>query len=82
MEAHKEKKEQVEKQEDNKRGSRMKKISDQINDDVKCKRELESDTMIKRIIRDNIISNGETAQAPNDVLAFSRSVHNVDSSLE
>jgi hypothetical protein len=38
--------------------------------------------MIKRIIRDNIISNGETAQAPNDVLAFSRSVHNVDSSLE
>jgi hypothetical protein len=81
MEAHKERQEQVEKQEDNTRGSRMKKISDQINDD-KSKRELESDTMIKRIIRDNIISNGETAQAPNDVLAFSRSVHNVDSSLE
>ncbi|RHN73471.1 hypothetical protein MtrunA17_Chr2g0298831 [Medicago truncatula] len=78
MEAHKERNEQVEKEE-NTRGSE-KIVDNKIND--RCKRELENDTVTKRIIRDNIISNGETAQAPNDVLAFSRSVHKVDSSLE
>lgn len=81
MEAHKERKEQVENEESTRKGSGKNIISNQINDDGSNK-ELESDTVTKRIIRDNIISNGETAQAPNDVLAFSRSVHKVDSSLE
>lgn len=50
--------------------------------------EVENDDPItKRIIRDQSIISGrdnhnERAQAPDDVLAFSRSVQNVDSSLE
>lgn len=76
MEAHKERKEQVEKEQEKKRES------NQISNDDKCKREVESDTMAKIIIRENTISSGERAQDPNDVLAFSRSVHNIDSSLE
>ncbi|CAK8531912.1 unnamed protein product [Lathyrus sativus] len=81
MEAHKERKEKVEKDNTTRGISEKKIIDNQINDD-RCKRELECDKVSKRIICDSIISNGEKAQDPNDVLAFSRSVNNVDSSLE
>jgi len=82
MEAHKERKEQVENEEKTTIGSGKKITSNQINGDRSKKELEESDTVTKKIIRDNTISNGETAQTPNDVLAFSRSVHKVDSSLE
>lgn len=81
MEAHKERKEKVEKESTTRGIPEKENVSNKINDD-RCKRELESDEVTKRIINDNIISSGETVQDPNDVLAFSRSVHNVDSSLE
>jgi len=77
MEAHKEKKEQVEKEEQMKRESR--KTSYEEN-------EKKGETVTKRVIRESIVSGGgsenESAQEPHDILAFSRSVCNVDSSLE
>ncbi|CAL5184579.1 unnamed protein product [Lathyrus oleraceus] len=81
MEARKEREEQVEK-ENTTRGISGKKIVSKKSNDDRCKRELECEKVTKRVIRDNIISSGEKAQDPIDVLAFSRSVHNVDSSLE
>ncbi|KAJ1439833.1 hypothetical protein SESBI_02055 [Sesbania bispinosa] len=86
MEAHKERKEQIEKEEDIRRGSRKQISNDDIND--KSKVEVKGDTVTKRVIREFIVSgdgsdnNENRAQAPHDVLAFSRTVHNVDSSLE
>ncbi|TYI78761.1 hypothetical protein E1A91_D06G236500v1 [Gossypium mustelinum] len=39
------------------------------------------DPMAKLVINETV-TQGDVAQNPNDVLAFSRSVHNIDSSLE
>lgn len=39
------------------------------------------DPMAKLVINESV-NEGDVAQNPNDVLAFSRSVHNIDSSLE
>ncbi|KAK7411965.1 hypothetical protein VNO78_03410 [Psophocarpus tetragonolobus] len=68
MEAHKEKMEQVQKEEEKKIGSE--KISNEEN-------EIKGDTVIKRVIGDN-----QRAQTPHDVLVFSRCVPKVDSSLQ
>ncbi|KAK7329121.1 hypothetical protein VNO77_23267 [Canavalia gladiata] len=77
METHKEKREEIEKEEEKRNGSR--KINNEEN-------ERKGDTMSKRVIRESIVSGGgknnERAQAPQDILAFSRSVRNVDSLLE
>ncbi|RDX58124.1 hypothetical protein CR513_62581, partial [Mucuna pruriens] len=74
MEAHKEKREQVEKEEEIKRGWRKSSGNEE--------NERKGESVSKRVIRESIVSDNERAQTPNDVLAFSRSVHNVDSSLE
>ena len=80
MEAHKERREQVEKEEEiMRRGSR--KTSNEDND----RSNKLGDPVTQRVIRETVVSGhneNERAQHPNDVLAFSRSVHNVDSSLE
>nr|KYP46740.1 hypothetical protein KK1_031644 [Cajanus cajan] len=73
MEAHKEKREQIKKEEEMKRGT---KSSNKENDE----------TVMKRVICESIVSGGggegERVQTLDDVLAFSRTVRNVDSSLE
>ncbi|XLS51196.1 hypothetical protein HN51_011873 [Arachis hypogaea] len=75
MEAHKERREQVEKDE----GSKKKEDNNNVN-------KLTGETVTQRVVRENVVSSigheNERAQDTNDVLAFSRSVHNVDSSLE
>ncbi|KAF7837970.1 hypothetical protein G2W53_006452 [Senna tora] len=74
MEAHKERKEQVEREEGKKH-----KYENMNNEEEKKKSEIGG--AAKRIIGESIISSGNK-EAPDDVLAFSRSVHNVDSSLQ
>lgn len=77
MEAHKERREEEEKEEEvNKKGSGGKIISNEDSD--------KSESVAKRVIRECIVAGSDNgrAQDPSDVLAFSRSVHNVDSSME
>ncbi|QCE13490.1 hypothetical protein DEO72_LG11g484 [Vigna unguiculata] len=74
MEAQKEKREE----EEMKRGSKNKNSNKEENGS-------KGETVSKRVIGESIISdagdNGR-AQTPHDVLAFFRSVRNIDSSLE
>lgn len=87
MEAHKEKTEQLEKEEEIRR--EVGKNSNKDGSSTSNKMETDQgDTVTKRLIRECIVPAGEgndsdkKAQAPHDVLAFSRSVDKVDSSLE
>jgi len=76
MEAHKEKREEVEKEEEIKGGSKN------SNEEEKGRK---GETVSKRVIGESIISDGsdkERAETPHDILAFSRSFCNIDSSLE
>ncbi|CAL0304766.1 unnamed protein product [Lupinus luteus] len=80
MEAHKEMKEELEKGKETKNGS--KNVAKEENNRSKL-----NDQVTKRVIGEFIIpssgnNENEKAQTPNDVLAFSRSVNKVDSSLE
>ena len=52
------------------------------NNNVNKPETVDLDAAIKKVIRGSIISNNQRAQAPDDLLAFSRCLHNVDSSLE
>ncbi|KAI4344478.1 hypothetical protein L6164_011699 [Bauhinia variegata] len=79
MEAHKERKEQVKREEEEMRKGSGNKII--VGEENKSG----MDPVAKRIIRDSIISDdsgNQRARAADDVLAFSRSVNKVDSSME
>ncbi|KAE9604714.1 hypothetical protein Lal_00010823 [Lupinus albus] len=83
MEAHKERKEELEKGKETKKGSKNV-ANEEYSKGSKSKLD---EQVTKRIIGEFIIpSNGnnenEKAQVPNDVLAFSRSVNKIDSLLE
>lgn len=72
MEAHKEKREEME----------MKRGSKNSNKEEKGSK---GETVSKRMIGESIISDGgdkQRAQTPHDVLVFSRCVRNIDSSIE
>lgn len=82
MEAHEERIEQVLQQEEEEHKKKIK------NDDVHGTqikiRKAVDDPVAKALIREVIISDDDDGGAvqPCDVLAFSRSVHRIDSSLE
>nr|GEW41140.1 hypothetical protein [Tanacetum cinerariifolium] len=61
----------------------MQQQKDEMN---KKKKSEDEDTMMKKVIRETIISSGasnnKTANVPDDILAFHRTVQNIDSSLD
>ncbi|XP_058189155.1 uncharacterized protein LOC131306749 [Rhododendron vialii] len=87
MEAHNERKEQVEKEE----RERMMKKEEERGEEVHSKMPEDPATKAKEVIREAIVSGGDDqrddqeedkAREPDDVLVFSRAVNKVDSSLE
>ena len=66
---------------------RREKVHQHMDEMNKKQKSEDEDTMMKKVIRETIISSGasnkdKTANVPDDILAFHRSVQNVDSSLE
>ncbi|XP_041021971.1 uncharacterized protein LOC121263203 [Juglans microcarpa x Juglans regia] len=92
MEANKERREQLEikKREEITRdqGEKKKKNNNNFPENTTTQSSTGFDPMAKILIRETIVadSGGDQgdhgAEAPDDVLAFSRSVHKIDSSLE
>ncbi|BAT80112.1 hypothetical protein LR48_Vigan04g007000 [Vigna angularis] len=76
MEAHKEKREEMEKEEEMKTG---------LKNSNKEENGSKGQTVSKRMIGESIISDGgdkQRAQTPHDLLVFSRCVRDIDSSTE
>lgn len=78
MEANKERREQVEMKKEEKQEEKKNEVLESKNHTAGF------DPMAKLLIRKSIVPDGgdRGAEAPEDVLAFSRSVHKIDSSLE
>nr|XP_043623198.1 uncharacterized protein LOC122594983 [Erigeron canadensis] len=71
METNKERREQLQQEQQQK----------QIKE-AKNKKQDEKEDPIINVIRESIVTSTKEANQPDDILAFSRSVNNVDSSLE
>lgn len=85
MEANKERREQVEKKEEDEETKKKKKKNDGRPDQSATETPAPAglDPTAKTLIRESIITeDGGGGKAADDVLAFSRSVHKIDSSLE
>lgn len=86
MEAHKERREQVLQQEEEEHKKKIENDDVENNNGTQTQskiRKAVDDPVAKALIREFIISDDDGgAVQPYDVLAFSRSVHHIDSSLE
>lgn len=83
MESHKEIRERLDQTQTKRDEEKKKKKDDKEEEGVesKMKKAMDDEPVAKALIRESIISDDGEIH-PHDVLAFSRSVHKIDSSLE